>query len=98
VFLLGFKNNVYTYLKECDLFVLSSVNEGFGNVIVEAMACGLPILSTACLAGPAEILGSENYDIHDINYCEFGVLVPSFESDKSDEEHKTNILKQAMYE
>lgn len=98
VFLLGFKHNVYAYIEECDLFVLSSINEGFGNVIVEAMACGLPVVSTACLAGPAEILGSETYDIQDIRYCEFGVLVPSFVSDISFEVNKTSSLTQAMYE
>ena len=47
----GFVNNPSEYLNSSDLFVLSSNREGFGNVIVEALSCGLPIISTDCLSG-----------------------------------------------
>ncbi len=60
VFLTGNRNNPYKYLKRSGVFVLSSIYEGFGIVIVEAMACGLPVISTDCRSGPGEILRDES--------------------------------------
>ncbi len=54
--LLGFRQNPFKYMAAADLFVLSSHFEGFGNVIVEAMACGVPVVATRCPFGPGEII------------------------------------------
>lgn len=54
--LVGHLDNPLPWMKAADLFVMTSKREGFGNVLVEAMATGTPVVSTDCPHGPAEIL------------------------------------------
>jgi glycosyltransferase involved in cell wall biosynthesis len=56
VSLVGFQDNPYKFMAAAHVFVLSSLWEGFGNVIVEAMACGAPVIACDCPYGPAEII------------------------------------------
>jgi glycosyltransferase involved in cell wall biosynthesis len=59
--LVGFVENPYKYMAKASLFVLSSIYEGLPTVIVEAMACGCPVVSTDCPSGPLEILDHGRY-------------------------------------
>lgn len=57
----GFVDNPLTYMSRADVCVLSSAWEGFGNVLVEAMGVGTPVVSTNCPSGPSEILAAGTY-------------------------------------
>jgi len=74
----GFVRNPAAYVQEADVFVLSSRWEGFGNVLVEALAAGTPIVSTDCTAGPSEILDEGTYGrlvpVGDVERMSEGIL------------------------
>ena len=78
ILFLGYQENPFKYISKCDLYVCSSLYEGFPNSLVEAMACGTAVLSTDCKTGPREILSSSNHieTVKDVTIEKYGVLVP----------------------
>jgi glycosyltransferase involved in cell wall biosynthesis len=57
----GFRPNPYAWLARARLFVLSSAWEGSPNALTEAMALGVPVVSTDCRSGPSELLDGGRY-------------------------------------
>jgi len=56
VHFLGYQNNPFNYLKKAKFLVLSSLNEGLPNVILESLACETPVVAFDCLSGPSEMI------------------------------------------
>ncbi|EMA26533.1 glycosyltransferase [Haloarcula argentinensis] len=57
----GFVDNPYGYMAGADVLAMSSIHEGLPTVLIEALACGCPVVSTDCPSGPAEILKGGEY-------------------------------------
>ena len=74
----GFAKNPFALLRRADVFVLPSSAEGFPNSLVEAMAVGIPVISTNCASGPSEILADRDRgEIEGLCFAEYGILVPT---------------------
>jgi glycosyltransferase involved in cell wall biosynthesis len=67
VFFVGFKANPYKYFRQSRLFILNSKFESFGNVLIEALATGVPVLSSDCDFGPRDIIGEHNGKLFKVN-------------------------------
>lgn len=99
----GFSQNPYHILNKCDLFVLPSLYEGFPNALVEAMCCGLPVISADCDSGAREIL-APNTDIKEkvhkgIEEVEYGILCPvdlNIENTGKEERCETEAIAEAI--
>lgn len=95
IYLLGKKENPFAYISKADSFVFASNHEGFPNVLVEALSCRLPAISTDCQSGPREILAPDsdvNFQLkEEIELAEYGILTPVKNVDKLQEAMKLMI-------
>ena len=81
IYFAGMQREPYQYLKKGEIYLLTSLNEGFPNALVEGMSLGLAAVSTNCMTGPAEILLEDgNASLLEkqetVIYGEYGILVP----------------------
>ncbi|MDQ3536097.1 MAG: glycosyltransferase [Bacteroidota bacterium] len=84
---LGFQKNPYKFIAKSTLFVLSSKWEGFPNVVLEAMACNIPVISSDCPTGPSEIFIDNKFkNLYQVgNIDELSLKLRTFlQSDNSD--------------
>ncbi len=84
ILLAGFMPDPFPVIKGAEAFVCSSLYEGLGNVILECLACGTPVVSVDCPYGPRELLtGQPDYKegITVFKECEYGILTPRLDGD-----------------
>jgi glycosyltransferase involved in cell wall biosynthesis len=93
--LLGFQSNPYAFIKNSDLFILSSFYEGMPNVLMEAMAIGGKIIATNCQCGVKELLtDSVVFDKSDKEVLsEFAKVVPVLDSQKNKKIMANEIIR-----
>lgn len=78
----GLKKNPFPWLARADLFVLTSLYEGFPNAMTEAMTLGCPVVAANCMTGPAEILTKDYRAAQKatgILEGEYGILFPTMD-------------------
>ena len=79
VLLPGFHKDPFPFFGKCDVFVMSSFYEGFSNAMLEAMACGLPVILTDCNSGPREMCAPDTdstLQTQTVDYALWGILTP----------------------
>lgn len=84
IFMAGNRDNPHNIMSKCYLYALSSETEGFPNALIEAMASGLPVVSSDCMTGPGEILRKEICDkkAEDVTVSDYGILTPLIEGNE----------------
>jgi len=79
IHLMPFQKNPFKYVARSKIYAFPSLFEGFPNALVEAMACGIPVIACDCKSGPREILAPDTDNkshTKTVEYAKYGILVP----------------------
>ncbi|MCY0866005.1 MAG: glycosyltransferase [Aquificaceae bacterium] len=87
VYFMGFSKNPFKYISKAQAFLLTSLWEGFPNALIEALACGVCVISSDCKSGPREILAPDTdfrFQTREPEFAKYGILMPVFEEDNQE--------------
>lgn len=87
VYFMGFSKNPFKYISKAQAFLLTSLWEGFSNALIEALACGVCVISSDCKSGPREILAPDTdfrFQTREPEFAKYGILMPVFEEDNQE--------------
>lgn len=100
VIFVGFNKNPYKFIKKSDVYVGTSLYEGFGMTLVEAMSLGVPAISTDCVSGPREIIAPSKFceEIDCSKVQEYGMLTSNFGSTISIDDIEVSGYEKALSE
>ncbi|MCR6094929.1 glycosyltransferase [Salipaludibacillus agaradhaerens] len=93
----GFQLNPYSFMKNADLFVLSSRHEGFSHVIAEALATETPVVATDCKSGPSEVLDRGKFGCLSKVGDEKGLAKEMIKVLKLTDEQRRIVVEQGRY-
>ena len=97
VYLMDFRADYYNFMKYAKAFVLASDYEGFPNVLIESLACQVPIIATDAPGGSKEILSDNYYQnkgVEKLTKEKYGILIPKFKSE--DKQNEKELAKAIM--
>lgn len=94
IFFLGYQSNPFQYLARASVYVLPSLHEGMSNSLLEALACGLPVVASDCPYAPREVLSKERSLSEElINWADYGVLVQPWKKPKANIAWKQALVR-----
>ncbi len=99
--LLGKKSNPYNWMKNADIFILSSKYEGFPTVLLEALTSGVGVISSRCKTGPKEILDDgrvgELFDVGDTDSLAEMIVKKEIPEEKKIKEHLKKFGRKEIF-
>lgn len=99
----GFVDKPFSIISQSQMMVFPSIYEGFGNAIIEAMICKVPVIAADCNYGPREIIAPTTNvasKAKDIEICDYGIIIPEFDQSDIDTsesiDEKERLLGEAI--